>query len=76
MKLFKKDDTNGCECDECCGLSSKIGKYLPIALPLLIVFTAILEMSFSSALIGLAIMVLLYQLQKINDKIENCGPWY
>jgi len=75
MKLFKKD-TNGCKCDECCGLYEKIGKYLPMALPILIVFVALLEMSFSSALIGLAIWVVLHQLQKVNDKIENAGPWY
>lgn len=71
-----KRDTNGCECDECCGLSKKIGKHLPLILPVVIICVAMLEMSLSSVLIGLAIWVLLSQLQKLNDKIDNCGPWY
>jgi len=75
MKFFKKDN-NGCKCDECCGLYAKVGKYLPMILPVLIVFVALLEMSFSSALIGLAIGVMFYQLIRVNDKIENSGPWY
>lgn len=72
---FKKD-TNGCKCDECRGLCYKAGKCLQMGLPLLIVFVALLELSFSSALIGLAIWVILQQLQKVNEKIENAGPWY
>ena len=71
-----KRDTNGCRCNECCGWNKKIGKYLPLILPLLIVFVAILEMSLSSALIGLAMWILFIQLRKLNDKIDNCGPWY
>lgn len=76
MNMFKKKDTNGCHCDECCGLDKKIGKLLPMLLPILIVLVALLEMSLSGALIGLAVFVILYQLQKLQDKIENCGPWY
>lgn len=77
MRLFRKKDSDGCKCDECCGLYEKFGKYLPtVVLPLLIVLVAIIEMSFSTALVGLAVWVILYQLQKVNEKIENAGPWY
>jgi hypothetical protein len=76
MNMFKKKDTNGCQCDQCCGLGKKIGKLLILLLPMLIVLVALLEMSLLGALIGLAVVVIFYQLQKLQDKIKNCGPWY
>jgi hypothetical protein len=76
MNMFHKKDTNGCHCDECCGLDKKIGKLIPMLLPIGIIVVALLEMSLSGALIGLAAFVILRQLQKLHDKIDNCGPWY
>lgn len=71
-----KRDTNGCHCNECCDLKTRIGKHLPLILPLLVVCVGLIEMSLSSILIGLGMWVVLYQLQKLNDKVDNCGPWY